>query len=65
MTNVAEFIEARQQIETLITQIALSVERKPRSESTKRLDEVAQFLETLKSMVDSDNDVQVRVIARR
>ena len=64
MTNVAEFIQARQHIETLITQIALLADRKSRSESTQRLDEVTQFLETLKTMVDSDNDVQVRVIAR-
>lgn len=64
MTTVAEFIEARQQIETLITQIASSADRKSRSESTQKLDEVTQFLETLKTMVDSDNDVQVRVIAR-
>ena len=64
MTNVAEFIEARQQIETLISQIAVSVEHKPRSESAQRLDEATQFLETLKTMADGDNDVQVRVIAR-
>ncbi len=64
MTNVAAFIEARERIETLISQIALSVERKPRSESTERLGEAAQFLETLKTMTDNDNDVQVRVIAR-
>ena len=64
MTNVAEFIEARQQIETLINQIAVSAERKPRAESTQRLDEVAGFLETLKTMADNDNDVQVRVILR-
>lgn len=64
MTNVAEFIEARKKIETLISQIALSAEHKPRSESTLRLSEATQFLETLKTMVDSENDVQERVIVR-
>ena len=64
MDNVAEFIQAREQIETLISQIALSAEQKPRAESTQRIGEATQFLETLKTMTDSDNDVQVRVIAR-
>ena len=64
MTNVAEFIETRVQIETLISQIALSLERVSRSESTQRLDEATQFLGTLKTMADSDNDVQVRVVLR-
>lgn len=64
MTNVAEFIEARQQIETLISEIALSVERVPRSESTQRLEQATEFLGTLKTMADSDNDVQVRVVLR-
>lgn len=64
MTNVAEFIEARQQIETLISEIALSVERVPRSESTQRLEQATEFLGTLKTMADSDNDVQVRVLLR-
>ncbi len=64
MTNVAEFIEARQRIETLINEVALSADQKPRSESTQRLDEATQFLETLKTMADSDNDVQARVIER-
>jgi hypothetical protein len=64
MTNVAEFIETRQRIETLISQITVLAERKPLSESTQRLDEATQFLGTLKTMVDSDNDVQVRVIDR-
>ena len=64
MTNVADFIEARLQIEKLINQIALTAEHKPRAESTQTLDEATQFLETLRTMADSDNDVQVRVIAR-
>ena len=64
MTSIAEFIETRQQIETLISQIALSVDRLPRSESTQRLDQATQFLGTLKTMADSDNDVQVRVLLR-
>jgi hypothetical protein len=64
MTNVAEFIEARQQIETLISEIALSVERVPRQESTQRLEQATEYLGTLKTMADSDNDVQVRVLLR-
>jgi len=64
MTNVAEFIEARQQIETLISQIAQSAEQRPREESTQRLDEATQSLETLKTMADSENEVQARVIVR-
>jgi hypothetical protein len=64
MTTVADFIEARLQIEKLISQIALSADHKPRAESTQRLDEATQFLETLRTMADSENDVQVRVIAR-
>ena len=62
MSNVAEFIEIRLQIESLVQQIALSAERKAIPQSKKRLDEAAQLLETLKAM--ADNDVQESAVAR-
>ena len=62
MSNVAEFIETRLQIESLVQQIALSAERKAIPQSKKRLDEAAQLLGTLKAM--ADNDVQERAVGR-
>jgi len=62
MTNVAEFIETRLQIESLVQQIALSAERKAIPHSKQRLDEAARLLETLKAMVD--NDVQESAVGR-
>ena len=62
MSNVAEFIEIRLQIESLVQQIALSSERKAIPQSKQRLDEAAQLLETLKAM--ADNDVQESAVGR-
>jgi hypothetical protein len=62
MSNVAEFIETRLQIESLVQQIALSVERKAVPQSKKGLDEAAQLLETLKAM--ADNDIQENAVMR-
>ena len=62
MSNVAEFIETRLQIESLVQEIALSAERNAIPQSKKRLDEAAQLLETLKAM--ADNDVQESAVGR-
>ena len=62
MSNVAEFIETRLQIESLVQQIALSAERKAIPHSKQRLDEAARLLEMLKSM--ADNDVQESAVGR-
>jgi hypothetical protein len=62
MSNVAEFIETRLQIESLVQQIALSAERKAIPQSKQRLDEAARLLETLKAM--ADNDVQESAVER-
>ena len=62
MTNVAEFIETRLQIESLVQQIALSAERKAIPQSKQRLDEAARLLETLTAM--ADNDVQESAVGR-
>ena len=62
MSNVAEFIETRLQIESLVQQIALSAERKAIPQSKKKLDEAVQLLETLRAM--ADNDVQESAVGR-
>ena len=62
MSNVAEFIETRLQIESLVQQIASSAERKAIPQSKQRLDEAARLLETLKAM--ADNDVQEIAVGR-
>jgi hypothetical protein len=62
MSNVAEFIETRLQIESLVQQIALSVERKAIPQSKKALDEAAPLLEKLTAM--ADNDVQESAVGR-
>jgi hypothetical protein len=62
MTDVAEFIETRLQIEALVQQIALSAERKAIPQSKQRLDEAARLLETLRTM--ADNDVQENAVGR-
>ncbi len=62
MSNVAEFIGIRVQIESLVQQIALWVERKAIPQSKKGLDEAAQLLERLAVM--ADNDVQENAVGR-
>jgi len=62
MSNVAEFIETRLQIESLVQQIALSAQQTALPRSTQRLDEADQLLETLKAM--ADNDVQENAVER-
>ena len=55
MATVAEFIEIRQRIESLVTQIAAST-GKAIPESAQRFNQATQLLATLKTM--ADNDVQ-------
>ena len=62
MSNVAEFIETRLQIESLVQQIALSMERKAIPQSKKALDEAAPLLAKLTAM--ADNDVQESAVGR-
>ena len=62
MATVAEFIEVRQQIEALVKQVALLTERKVVLDSTQRLEQAGQLLETLKIM--ADNDVQEVCVGR-
>jgi len=59
MASVAEFIEARESIEKLATQITLSVERKAVQDSRQHLDEANRQLEVLKTMVANDTQVIV------
>ncbi len=62
MSNVAEFIEIRQQIELLAKQIATLVERKTMPQARTRLDEARALLVKLTAL--ADNDVQEIVIGR-
>ncbi len=62
MSNVAEFIETRMQIESLVQRIALSTERAALPRSVQGLAEAGQLLETLKAM--ADNDVQENAVGR-
>jgi predicted Zn-dependent peptidase len=62
MSNVAEFIEARLQIESLVQEIVLTTEREAIPKSKQRLEEAAQLLETLKGM--ADNYVQENAVGR-
>ncbi len=59
MSNVAEFIETRLQIESLVQQI---VERTALPRSIRDLDRAGQLLESLKAM--ADNDVQENAVGR-
>lgn len=61
-TDVVEFIRIRQRIELLAKQIAISTEKKVVTDSSHRLDEASQLLETLKAM--ADNDVQEIAVKR-
>ncbi len=62
MSNVAEFIEIRQQIELLTKQIAALVERKAAPQAKTRFDEAKDLLVKLTAL--ADNDVQDIVIGR-
>jgi hypothetical protein len=62
MSRIEEFIEARVNIETLVRQVTLCVERKAVQDSRRYLDEASTRLEVLKAMVA--NDVQVIVAGR-
>jgi len=62
MSNVAEFIEIRQGIESLAKEIAALVERKVAPESKVRLDAATELLVKLKAL--SDNDVQEVAVGR-
>ncbi len=62
MSNVAEFIDTRLQLESLVQQIALSAEQAALPRSIQELDEAGQLLETLKAM--ADNDVQENAVGR-
>jgi len=62
MSNVAEFIEARNSIETLAIQITLCIKQNAVQNSRQNLDEANRRLEVLKAMVD--NDVQMIAAGR-
>jgi hypothetical protein len=62
MNNVAEFIEARQGIESLAKEIAVLVGRKTMPESKIRLDEALEMLAKLTTL--ADNDVQDNAVIR-
>ena len=62
MSNVAEFIQARLQIESLVQEIVLSADREAIPKSRQRLEEAAQLLERLKAM--ADNYVQENSVGR-
>jgi hypothetical protein len=62
MGTIQEFISIREQIESLAKEIPLLVERKTMPQPKVKLDEAAQLLVQLTSMVD--NDVQVVAVGR-
>jgi len=62
MSNIAEFIETRKNIETLATQIAMCIKQNEIQDSRQHLDEANRHLELLRPMVD--NDVQIIVVGR-
>jgi hypothetical protein len=61
-TNVAEFIEIRQHIESLASQIVLSAQQKEMPRSKNKLDEANELLAKLTSM--ANNDVQEIAVGR-
>jgi hypothetical protein len=61
-TNVAEFIEIRQHIESLASQIVLSAQLKEMPRSKNKLDEANELLAKLTSL--ADNDVQEIAVGR-
>ncbi len=62
MSNVAEFIEIRENIEALARQITTCLEQVVVQDARQHLEEANKQLEVLKGMVD--NDVQVIVSGR-
>ncbi len=62
MSNVAEFVEVRKNVEALATEIALCIKNKAKQESLQHLAEAKRNLEILKTMVA--NDVQVVAVGR-
>ena len=61
-TNVPEFIEIRQQIESLAGQIGLSLQLKEMPKSKHRFDEAVQLLAKLTAL--ANNDVQNIAVTR-
>ena len=62
MSDIAEFIKIRQQIESLAQEIPVLVERKTMPTSRLRLDEATELLAKLRSI--ADNDVQEVAVGR-
>jgi hypothetical protein len=62
MSNVAEFIKIREQIEFLAKEIAVLLEQNTAPQSKPKLDEATALLVNLTNMVD--NDVQVIAVGR-
>jgi hypothetical protein len=62
MSNVAEFIAVRENIEALVRKVALSVEERAFKDSRRHFDEARKQLEVLEGMVA--NDVQVIAVGR-
>jgi inorganic triphosphatase YgiF len=62
MNNVAEFIEVRQQIESLAKEIETLIEQNTMTQSRTRLDETAALLTKLTAL--ADNDVQEIAVGR-
>ena len=62
MSNVAEFIEIRQRIESLAKEIAVLLGRKAMPHSKAKLDEAMGLLEKLAAM--PENDVQHIAVGR-
>jgi hypothetical protein len=62
MSDVAEFIKIRQQIESLAKEIPVLLERKTMPASKLRLDEATELLAKLTSI--ADNDVQEVAVGR-
>jgi hypothetical protein len=62
MSNVAEFVKIRQQIELLAKEIPILVERKATPQSKAKLEEANDLLAKLTAM--ADNDVQEIAVGR-
>ncbi len=62
MSNIAEFIETRKNIETLAAKITICINQNEIQDSRKHLEEANRQLELLKPMVD--NDVQIIAVGR-
>jgi len=62
MSDIAEFIKIRQQIESLAQEIPVLAERKTMPASRLRLDEATELLARLTSI--ADNDVQEVAVGR-